>query len=173
MGKFHAKKQIYDNIQFDSITEKNYYIYLKDLMKKGQVTEIICHPVYLLQEKYIIHEGKIILSSNDNFEKIRRKYKCKTHQEITYAPDFVVTYKDKHIEAVDVKGKETDVFRIKEKLFNFRYPELELVVVKYDLKTNKFYNIKEYKQLIKDRKKEKTSKEEKKKVKAKSRTKKK
>jgi hypothetical protein len=48
---------------------------------------------------------------------------------ITYAADFLVTYRDGHQEIVDVKGVLTPQFRDKKKTFEFRYPGLSLIIV--------------------------------------------
>ena len=60
----------------------------------------------------------------DAFIKNGRKY-----QSITYIADFVVTYPDGRVEVEDTKGKYTEVFKIKQKLFEARYPYLELRVI--------------------------------------------
>jgi len=44
--------------------------------------------------------------------------------------DFVIVNNDGTTDVVDVKGFETQVFKIKKKLFEYKYPELSLKVVK-------------------------------------------
>lgn len=158
MPKLRAKKVIVDNILFDSLTEKNYYLYLKTLKRKGQVIDIQCHPTFTLQEKYIIVEEKVVMVNDPNFEKLKKIHKAKTFLEITYSPDFIVTYSDGHIEAIDVKGMETDVFKIKHKMFNYKYPAFKLIIIKYDYKTDAFYQLEEYNKLIKERVKQRAAK---------------
>jgi len=51
--------------------------------------------------------------------------------EITYKADFKVTYADGHVEIIDVKGMMTKDFTIKQKLFEYKYPELRLLLVAY------------------------------------------
>ena len=46
-----------------------------------------------------------------------------------YIANFVVIYPDGHVEVEDTKGKATEVFRIKQKLFEARYPDLEIKVL--------------------------------------------
>lgn len=48
---------------------------------------------------------------------------------ITYVADFKVTFPDGHIEIWDVKGFLTDVFKLKEKMFHHRYPNLILRLI--------------------------------------------
>lgn len=38
-----------------------------------------------------------------------------------YIADFVVTYKDKHIEVIDVKGYKTDIYILKSKIFKAQF----------------------------------------------------
>lgn len=46
-----------------------------------------------------------------------------------YVCDFIVWYQD-HVEIVDTKGVETEVFKIKADLFRERYPGLEFKIVR-------------------------------------------
>ena len=47
-----------------------------------------------------------------------------------YVVDFAVTYGDGHMEYHEVKGFETEVWKLKEKLFRALYPDAVLKVVK-------------------------------------------
>jgi hypothetical protein len=49
---------------------------------------------------------------------------------ITYTADFRVTYSDGHQELEDIKGFSTEIFLLKKKLFEFKYPDLTLKVIK-------------------------------------------
>ena len=53
----------------------------------------------------------------------------RTVRPITYRADFRVTYVDGHQEIEDVKGMETEIFKIKRKMFEYKYPNLTLKVV--------------------------------------------
>jgi hypothetical protein len=90
--------------------EAERYIELHKMEQEGTITSLILQPKYLLQEGF--------------------KKNGKTHRAIIYIADF--SYLDNmgilHIE--DVKGVETDVFKIKRKIFEFKYPELSLDVVR-------------------------------------------
>lgn len=63
---------------------------------------------------------------------IERAGKKKRIQGISYVADFVVTYKDGRTEVIDVKGRDnyqTDVFKLKRKMFERRYKEPLRVMV--------------------------------------------
>lgn len=129
MGKIkHIKTEI-DGIVFDSKMESEYYIYLKDLKAKGIVTDFKLQPEFLLQDKFIVIEGQVIEGSHPDFLKLKRKYKVPTTQAIKYKSDFEVYYSDGHIEIVDTKGIETADFKIKKKMFQYKYPYLDLHII--------------------------------------------
>jgi hypothetical protein len=97
-------------IIFDSEMELKFYTeILLPRIKKGLIT-------VELQPKYILQES---------FEKFGKK-----HQAITYSPDFKVTKRDGEIICYDVKGFADQKFPIKRKLFDARYPDIRLVVMK-------------------------------------------
>lgn len=63
---------------------------------------------------------------------IERAGKKKRIQGISYVADFVVTYKDGRTEVIDVKGRDnyqTDVFKLKRKMFESRYKKPLRVMV--------------------------------------------
>jgi len=112
-GKYGAIKTKVDGYVFDSKAEAWRYGELKLLLKAGKILGLLVHPAYLLQEAF-----------KRDGETIRR---------ITYEADFAymedLSTPDKfhviHV-AEDVKGVETEVFKIKRKLFLFKYPHIEL-----------------------------------------------
>lgn len=107
--KYGARKTTLNGINFDSKAEAQYYQRLLLLQRAGEVTSIELQPVYELQPAY-----------KRNGRKVRA---------ITYIADFLVTYKDGRQEIVDCKGMKTEVYRLKKKLFEYRYPELTIVEV--------------------------------------------
>ena len=109
-SKYNNQKTMVDGIEFDSKKEADYYIHLKLLKKAGEIKDIG------LQQRFVLQPG---------FKKNGVKY-----QPITYIADFVITNNDGTTEVVDVKGVETQVFKIKKKLFEYMYPDLNLKVVK-------------------------------------------
>lgn len=104
---FHnASKKEVDWIIFDSKLEADYYIYLRD---NPDVVDIQIQPVYILQPAN----------------------KEKHLQKITYVADFTVTYKDWHIDIVDVKGMPTETSKLKRKMFIYQYDEPLLWICRY------------------------------------------
>jgi Protein of unknown function (DUF1064) len=133
VSKYKNKKIEIDGLVFDSQAEARYYTYLSDLMQKGVVTKIVPQPRYLLQESF--RKNGILF------------------RKIEYVADFAVQYEDGRSEVVDVKGMETTDFKIKRKLFEKKYPELSLKVVKYVKKFGGWVTIEEYKKFKKEEKK--------------------
>lgn len=113
-SKYKAKKCIIDGHEFDSYIEAKFFIYLRERLLKGEIINIRLHPKYVLQEK---------------FEKNGR-----TVRPITYISDFEVHYRNGKVVVYDVKGNETDDFKIKKKLFDYKYRDMELICVNYSKK---------------------------------------
>lgn len=122
MSKYGAKKVTIDGITFDSKAESFYYKYLLGLMESGVVESFEMQKPYTLLDKF------------------PHPKTGKTIRAIKYVPDFEVIYTDGRVEVVDVKGMQTDVFRMKCKLFMFRY-QIPLVLVKYNRTTKKFIEV--------------------------------
>jgi hypothetical protein len=99
-SKYNNVRCELDGITFDSKAERNYYIEL-DLMKKAGLV------------KWFNRQPSFLLPGG-----------------IRYRPDFVVCDKDGLVYVVDVKGMETGVFKLKQKLWNETYPDIELRIVK-------------------------------------------
>lgn len=109
MNKYRNKKTIMDNIKFDSIAETKRYNELKLLLKAGKIQDLKLQPRFLLQEAF--------------------KKNGKAYRKIEYVADFAYTENGKII-VEDVKGFATKEFKIKEKLFNYIYKDLELKIIK-------------------------------------------
>jgi hypothetical protein len=99
-----------DGIKFQSRFEARYYKELKIRKAAGEIKDFSLQPKFMLQPQFT-HEGKAIAP-------------------ITYVGDFLITHNDGSIEVVDTKGKETDVFKIKKKMFHYYHPHLKLSVVR-------------------------------------------
>lgn len=93
---------------FDSKAEAARYKELCLLVAAGTITDLEIHPVYELQPAF--------------------KCNGKTYRAVTYEADFCYIGDDKTI-VEDVKGVITDTFRIKEKLFRFRYPDIDFRII--------------------------------------------
>jgi len=109
-NKYNNRKTIVDGITFDSKKEADFYCQLKLLKQAGEIKD------FGLQEKF-----ELVPTFRKNGT---------TYRAITYIADFVIENNDGTMEVVDVKGVETQVFKIKKKLFEYRYPDLKLKIVK-------------------------------------------
>ena len=107
-NKYKNKKTQVDMYVFDSAREAKRYKELKLLERAGEISNLELQPHFLLQ---------------DSFKKNGR-----TYRKIEYVADFKYIEKSKII-VEDVKGIQTDVFKIKHKLFEKIYPELELKII--------------------------------------------
>lgn len=109
MSKYRNKRVQIDRYVFDSIAEGRRYRELALLEKAGKISNLELQPRFLLQ---------------DSFRK-----NGKTYRKIEYIADFKYIENGKTI-VEDVKGIQTDVFKLKHKLFEKKYPELELRIIK-------------------------------------------
>lgn len=109
MNKYRNKKVQVDMYVFDSIQESRRYKELKLLERAGKIQNLELQPHFLLQ---------------DSFRK-----NGKTFRKIEYIADFKYIENGKTI-VEDVKGIQTEVFKIKHKIFEKIYPELELRIIK-------------------------------------------
>ena len=105
-GKYNTVKVKRDGYTFDSKREDEYYVIIR---ASDEVKSVVVHPRYELTPKYVSPDG------------VKRR-------AITYVADFLVTYHDGREEVVDVKGVETDVFKIKRVLFERRYGKAITIV---------------------------------------------
>ena len=109
MNKYRNKKVIVDDYVFDSIQESRRYKELKLLLRAGEISDLELQPRFLLQDSF--------------------KKNGKTYRKIEYVGDFRYTENGKTI-VEDVKGIQTDVFKLKHKLFEKLYPDLELRIIR-------------------------------------------
>lgn len=157
MGKIAHKKTVVDGIKFDSKMEADYYVYLKALKELGIVTDFTLQPVFVLQPKYFVFNSKVISDEEGSediykeYDKLRKKHnkdnpdnKIAIVQAIKYIADFDITYADGTRKIVDTKGIKTADFKIKEKMFNFRYPLLDFECIIWDNKEKAWVNFDAY-----------------------------
>lgn len=109
MNKYRNKKVIVEDYVFDSIAESQRYKELKLLERAGKIKKLKLQPRFLLQ---------------DSFRK-----NGKTYRKIEYVADFQYIENGKTI-VEDVKGIQTDVFKLKHKIFEKVYPDLELRIIR-------------------------------------------
>lgn len=96
--KYHAKKTIRDGIRFDSKKEAEYY----DMLQAKQAAGIV---LFFLRQVPFHLPG-----------------------QTTYRVDFQVFYREGYVEFIDVKGVETEVFKLKKRQVEALYP-VEILVV--------------------------------------------
>lgn len=109
--KYKNKKVEVEGRVFDSKREYKRFLDLWAMQSVGAIRDLECQPEFILQEGF--------------------KKNGVTFRPITYRADF--RYIDCSTEMTvveDVKGFETVEFKIKRKLFEKRYPELTLRIVK-------------------------------------------
>lgn len=109
MNKYYNKKVVIDGIRFDSQKESVRYKELKLLERAGEISNLELQPKFLLQKGF--------------------KKNGKTYKAIYYIADFTYFLNGK-IVVEDVKGVETNEFKLKHKLFEYKYPDLELKIIK-------------------------------------------
>lgn len=111
--KYKASKVEYDGIKFDSKLESNIYKRLKELG-----IQCVLQPKFKLQESF--------------------RYQGKAVREINYVADFAVFIGNRSY-IIDAKGMETPVFKLKRKLFMFKYGT-DIVLIKSVKHFNTWYN---------------------------------
>lgn len=110
--KYNAVPTICDGVRFDSRAESFRFRELKLLEIQGEIKDLKAHPKFELQPAFVDRAGK-------------------KQQAIVYEADF--SYFDRavgHTVIEEVKGVETQAWRIKKRLFLYKYPEYELRVIK-------------------------------------------
>ena len=113
MSKYHNVRAVVDGIKFDSKLEAERYLQLKEWEKAGRITGLELQPCFELVPA---------------FEKNGKKWR-----RMTYVADFQYfsCAEDKYV-VEDVKGSEkvlTDVFKLKQKLFEYLYHGLTITIV--------------------------------------------
>ena len=113
MNKLNNKKVKYkyqgQDIVFDSKMEFEYFI---EVILKNKL-KFEFQPKFILQEGFTTKDGK----------KIR---------PITYTADFLI-YEGKNKVIIEIKGLATNEFKLKKKMFLYKFPDLEYkMLIKYD-----------------------------------------
>lgn len=108
--KYNAKKTTVDGITFDSKAEARRYGELKLLQRADEISHLKLQPEFLLLPSVTLPSGK-------------------KQRAIKYRADFSYVEDGRRV-IEDVKGMETAAFKLKAKLFHYRYRGLELRLVK-------------------------------------------
>lgn len=127
-GKYSAYKPIINTIRFDSMMEGNYYVELLKQVKNKEILNFDRQVSYELLPSFKLGSKKIT--------------------GIKYVADFVVK-KDKNTTIIiDIKGKETTDFKIKKKLFEYKYKKT-LFCIQYYAPKDEWLTLEEIKKLKK------------------------
>lgn len=108
-SKYNNRKTTLYGITFDSQAEADRYLVLRDMEQRGEISALRIHSRWCLLDSFADAQGK----------KVRG---------IQYEDDFNYIRDGQRI-VEDVKGFKTAVFRIKEKLFKSRYPNVLFLVI--------------------------------------------
>lgn len=101
-SKYRARRTTLDGIEFASAKEARHYAELKLRERAGEIRDLVLQPVFELQEGFIF-DGKSV-------------------RPVTYRADFqYFDVKLKKDVVVDVKGFKTPEYKLKRKLFLFRF----------------------------------------------------
>lgn len=104
MSKYNSRKTTVDGITFDSKKEARRYLVLKQMEQDGEIKNLRLQVQFELVPSFeIIIDGK------------KRK-----RRPITYVADFVY-YKGNEKVIEDVKGLRPPVYKIKKKLFEYKF----------------------------------------------------
>lgn len=110
--KYNAHSTEFDGIKFDSKAEMYRYKQLKLLEMAGKISNLQVHPRYELLKSFVDFSGA-------------------SRRGIVYEADFCYSEDGNPLPVVeDIKGVETEAFKLKKKLFLFHHPELELRIIK-------------------------------------------
>lgn len=108
-SKYHAQKTVIDGVTYDSKKESRRAQELEYLQKIGKISNLQRQVRFVLQEGFV----------NYDKEKVHPIY---------YIADFCYTmYGVKIVEDVKSPATRTQVYLIKKKLFQFKYPEYKFI----------------------------------------------
>lgn len=101
MSKYNNRKVVIDGHKFDSRHEAEVYLYLKQQEKDGIISQLTLQAPFILLDKY--------------------KINGRTVRAIKYIADFTFINSDLELEVWDAKGVKTPTYKLKKKLFEYRY----------------------------------------------------
>lgn len=115
MSKYNSKEVTYFGITFQSIAEGQYYLYLRSMQDKGEISNLRCQvPYELIPEAFreVVREKKLKTKTKVEVKRVRQ---APTY----YLADFVYTNKLGKEIVVDVKSPVTrkkESYRLKKKM---------------------------------------------------------
>jgi hypothetical protein len=116
--KYHSRVTEYNGRTFASKAEAHRAQELELLQGAGKIKDLEYQPRYMLQPPFV-RLGKTIPTVVSTF------------RAIYYVADFAYWDNETEKKVVeDVKGAETPLWKLKEKMFRYHYPSIELRVVK-------------------------------------------
>ncbi len=102
-NKYSNKKTKVGEYAFDSRKEATRYMELRLMAMAKEIRDLTLQPRFILQESF--------------------KHNNVTHRAISYVGDFKYIKEGQTI-VEDSKGFKTDIYRLKKKLFLFKYPDI-------------------------------------------------
>lgn len=109
-SKYNAIKQTIDGHTFDSKREAHRYTELLLAQRAGKISMLRLQPAFELQPAFVDASGK-------------------KQRPIVYKADFGYVENGQGV-IEDVKGFATKEFKLKAKMFLYRYPKIELRIIK-------------------------------------------
>jgi len=110
VSKYGAKPRVVDGVRFDSRAEARRYAELKLLEMAGEISGLAAHPRFVLQAAF--RRGAELVRAIE--------YEADFQYQETASGATVVE---------DVKGVETEAFRIKRRMFLYNYPGVEFRII--------------------------------------------
>lgn len=111
--KYNNTKTEYEGIMFDSKKELYMYIALKKWLDEGRIENLELQKTYELQPRFSVRKGKVL----------------RINRPITYTPDFVFFDKQENrLRVLDAKGMKTETYKIKRKLFEYKFRDEGLYI---------------------------------------------
>lgn len=105
--KYRAQKTEVDGILFDSKKEAKRYEELKLMQERGEIRDLVLQPTFELQKRFV-KDGHTV-------------------RAITYTADFMYLESETGKRIVeDVKGMKTDVYKLKKKLFEYKFQGMSI-----------------------------------------------
>ena len=109
-SKYNSRITYVDGIRFASQAEAHRYAELKLLLRAGEISDLKLQPKFEILPKHTDGAGK-------------------KHRAAYYIGDFEYIENGKRV-VEDVKGKPTELFRLKAKMFVQLYPAIDFRIVK-------------------------------------------